>query len=307
MNAATSSPITPPTLQPYMADPATTIWQSKPAPEVESLRHLYLSPSSVKKYLACPLQYFYAKIVGLPEPTSVALHIGKAIHTTLQAFNNARWRGADSSEEAMQEAFSKHFLRLEQEEGPVDYADEEARTKARETAWNTVRAYFSSPEAAKDTEMLQGVEVSVSAYIPGLPVPVMGIIDLVQHDLKVVDYKSAAAKPNAEQVAFEHELQLVSYQLMVEQATGKTPPALENGSAGLWTCSRSPTRASPTSGSTLSPGSNALGVRSERSAPAGAGDGAALPPHQKLADFGGFFLALPETQLFSPPRGEGFT
>ncbi len=227
MNATTSSPIGLPTLQPYKADPAKSIWQSKPMPEVEPLRPLYLSPSSVKSYLACPLNYYFDRVVGLREKTSVALHIGKAIHATLQAFNNARWHGEDSSEEAMQAAFSKHFLRLEQEEGPIDYADEAARTKARETAWNTVQAYFTSPEATNDSNKPLGVEVELSAHIPGLPVPIKGTIDLVQGDMTAVDYKSAASKPNPEQAAFEHELQLVTYQMMIEQATGETPKSLD--------------------------------------------------------------------------------
>jgi putative RecB family exonuclease len=42
-----------------------------------------------------------------------------------------------------------------------------------------------------------------------------------------VDFKSAAARPDAEQAAFDHELQLVAYQLMLESATGESPPALE--------------------------------------------------------------------------------
>ncbi len=54
-----------------------------------------------------------------------------------------------------------------------------------------------------------------------------GTIDLVQSDMTAVDYKSAAAKPNPEQAAFEHELQLVTYQMMVEESTCKTPPSLD--------------------------------------------------------------------------------
>ncbi len=208
MNTAATSPIALPTLAPYKADPAKSIWQARPAPvqDVEPLRPLYLSPSSVKSYLACPLNYFYDRVVGLREKTSVALHVGKAIHATLQAFNTARWRGTDSSEEAMQEAFSRHFLKLEQQEGPIDYEDEAARSKARETAWNTVRAYFTSPEATRDSGTPLGVEVELSAHIPGLPVPIKGTIDLVQSDLTAVDYKSAASKPNPAQAAFDHEL-----------------------------------------------------------------------------------------------------
>ena len=125
----------------------------------------------------------------------------------------------------MEEAFSTHFLELEKTEEPVDYADEETRQKVRSCAWNTVKAYMASDEVA--SQMPLGVEVGLSATIPGLPVPVRGVIDLVQHDLTAVDYKSAAAKPDAGHAAFDHELQLVTYQVMIEEATGDTPPSLD--------------------------------------------------------------------------------
>lgn len=125
----------------------------------------------------------------------------------------------------MEEAFSTHFLELEKTEGPVDYADEETRQKVRSCAWNTVKAYMASDEVA--SQMPLGVEVGLSATIPGLPVPVRGVIDLVQHDLTAIDYKSAAAKPDAGHAAFDHELQLVTYQMMIEEATRDTPPSLD--------------------------------------------------------------------------------
>ena len=125
----------------------------------------------------------------------------------------------------MEEAFSTHFLELEKTEEPVDYADEKTRQKVRSCAWNTVKAYMASDEVA--SQMPLGVEVGLSATIPGLPVPVRGVIDLVQHDLTAVDYKSAAAKPDAGHAAFDHELQLVTYQVMIEEATGDTPPSLD--------------------------------------------------------------------------------
>ena len=185
----------------------------------------YLSPSSVKSYLSCSLRFFFQKVAQIRKPTTVALHVGKAIHATLQSFNLARWRGEDSSETAMEEAFSTHFLELEKTEGPVDYADEETRQKVRSCAWNTVKAYMDSDEVS--SQMPLGVEVGLSATIPGLPVPVRGVIDLVQHDLTAVDYKSAAAKPDAGHAAFDHELQLITYQMMIEEATGDTPPSLD--------------------------------------------------------------------------------
>ena len=208
-------------------NPAITLMKKFPseASSPSARRPDYLSPSSVKSYLSCSLRFFFERVAQIRKPTTVALHVGKAIHATLQSFNLARWRGEGSSETAMEEAFSSHFLELEKTEGLVDYADEETRQKVRSCAWNTVKAYMASDEVA--SQMLLGVEVGLSATIPGLPVPVRGVIDLVQHDLTAVDYKSAAAKPDAGHAVFDHELQLVTYQMMIEEATGDTPPSLD--------------------------------------------------------------------------------
>ncbi len=52
-------------------------------------------------------------------------------------------------------------------------------------------------------------------------------MDLVEGDFTAVDFKSAAAKPDPKHAAFDHEIQLVSYQLLMEAATGETPPSLD--------------------------------------------------------------------------------
>ena len=44
---------------------------------------------------------------------------------------------------------------------------------------------------------------------------------------ETVDFKSAAAKPDKAGAAFDHEIQLVSYQLLMEAATGESPPSLD--------------------------------------------------------------------------------
>jgi putative RecB family exonuclease len=53
------------------------------------------------------------------------------------------------------------------------------------------------------------------------------MVDLVTEDLVAVDFKSAAATPNPQQAAFDHEIQLVVYQLLIEQASGRTPKSLD--------------------------------------------------------------------------------
>ena len=52
-------------------------------------------------------------------------------------------------------------------------------------------------------------------------------MDLVEGNFTPVDFKSAAAKPDPSHAAFDHEIQLVSYQLLMEAATGESPPSLD--------------------------------------------------------------------------------
>ena len=87
-----------------------------------------------------------------------------------------------------------------------------------------VAAYLDSPEAMQ--EKPRAVEVLLKEDIPGLSVPLTGAMDLVEGDFTPVDFKSAAAKPDAANAAFDHEIQLVSYQLLLE-AIGETPTSLD--------------------------------------------------------------------------------
>jgi putative RecB family exonuclease len=134
------------------------------------------------------------------------------------------WRGGDDSPEAVAVAYDEAFLRLERDEGPVNFDDEAERAKCRLDGLRVVAAYLASPEAMK--EKPRAVEVLLNEDIPGLSVPLTGAMDLVEGNFTPVDFKSAAAKPDPAQAAFDHEIQLVSYQLLLE-ASGVTPPSLD--------------------------------------------------------------------------------
>jgi putative RecB family exonuclease len=107
----------------------------------------------------------------------------------------------------------------------VHFADAAEREKCRRDGLRVIVAYLDSPEAMK--ERPRAVEVLLHEVIPGLSVPLTGAIDLVEGDFTPVDFKSAAARPDPHQAAFDHEIQLVSYQLLMETATGETPPSLD--------------------------------------------------------------------------------
>jgi putative RecB family exonuclease len=185
----------------------------------------HISPTAAKAYLGCSLKFYFERVACIRKATPVALHLGKAVHAALQSFHLARWRGGDDSVETIAAAYEKAFSNLERDEGPVNFDDEAEREKCRQDGLRVVAAYLDSPEAMK--EKPRAVEVMLKENIPGLSVPLTGAMDLVEGNFTPVDFKSSAAKPDSANAAFDHEIQLVSYQLLMEAATGETPPSLD--------------------------------------------------------------------------------
>jgi putative RecB family exonuclease len=194
------------------------------APSVRMLPD-HISPTAAKAYLSCSLMFYFERVARIRKKTPAALHLGKAVHAALQAFHLARWRGTDDSPETIAAAFEKSFVDLECDEGPVNYKDGAKREKTRLDGLRVVAAYLDSPEAMK--EKPRAVEVLLKEKIPGLSVPLTGAMDLVEGDFTPVDFKSAASKPDKPKAIFDHEIQLVSYQLLMEAATGEIPPSLD--------------------------------------------------------------------------------
>ena len=185
----------------------------------------HISPTSAKDYLGCSLRFFFGRVQAIPRDTSPALHLGKAVHAALQHYHLAVWRGGDTSPESIADAFDEVFTAMETDEGPVSWKTDKAREKAREDGLRVISAYLDSPEALKTSP--KAVEVFLREEIDGLSVPLTGAIDLIQQDLTPIDYKTSACKPDPQSAAFDHELQLVCYQIMIEKATGKSPPSLQ--------------------------------------------------------------------------------
>ena len=203
-----------------LQDPAVTTGVTRPVTTLPD----HISPTAAKAYLGCSLRFYFERVACIRKPTSAALHLGKAVHAALQAFHLARWRGADDSPETIAAAFGKSFDDLERDEGPVNFDDQAEREKCRLDGLRVVAAYLDSPEALKGKP--RAVEVMLKEVIPGLSVPLTGAMDLVEGDFTPVDFKSAAAKPDADNAAFDHEIQLVSYQLLLE-SIGESPPSLD--------------------------------------------------------------------------------
>lgn len=179
----------------------------------------YLSASRLKSYLTCPLRFYFEKVLAIPKPTSAAAHLGKAVHASLASYHTRLWRGEEASAETIAGRFGLEFSKLEDAQ-PVKWDESGDRFEAMTSGERLVRAYIED-ESAREQRKPIGVEVSLDGDIPGVPIPLVGVADLVREGNRLTDFKTTAVTPNAGLEAWQHELQLTAYDLLIEANTGE--------------------------------------------------------------------------------------
>ena len=69
-----------------------------------------LSPSQVSTYMTCPAKWYFRYLIGLSEPTTGALALGKAFHGTLaRNFRQKISTGRDMEAEELREVFAEEW------------------------------------------------------------------------------------------------------------------------------------------------------------------------------------------------------
>ncbi|MFI5261038.1 MAG: ATP-dependent helicase [Candidatus Limnocylindrales bacterium] len=179
-----------------------------------------LSFSQLDSYLACPRQYRYRYVVGLPTPPHHALVFGAALHAAVAAFHMSELRGRPLDEPTLLEAFAHHW----RSEGFLSRSHEEARFAAGQAALRRFRDERLASGAPPPT----GVETSFSVTIG--PDRLRGRYDRVDETAGgaiITDYKSSeVADPRRAHDRARDSLQLALYALAYEAASGRPPTAL---------------------------------------------------------------------------------
>jgi CRISPR/Cas system-associated exonuclease Cas4 (RecB family) len=170
-----------------------------------------LSPSQLCTFLNCPAKWYFHYLVGLAEPATGALALGKAFHATLATnFRQKMSTGQDMGAAEVREAFAKEWeLGLE----TVELRQDEDAAELATTGQALATTYVS--EAAPPV-MPRAVEQSVEGEIAG--VKVRGIVDLIDVEGRVLDFKTASKRPHG--ILPDHRLQLATYAMITPGASG---------------------------------------------------------------------------------------
>lgn len=182
-------------------------------PESELLRTV--SASRLNTFLGCRLKFFFRYVQQLETPVTAALFVGQVVHTALQGWNKARWKGERPSTEQVKAWFDaawtthRHTVPWEQDEA-----------EQRQTGWSVVSAYLQQTPIPAD-EKPQAVEVALERDLAehGLP-KLVGVLDLVRAGGTIVDFKTSSKTPDPDQQGHTTEVQFTTYSLLYEEATG---------------------------------------------------------------------------------------
>lgn len=146
----------------------------------------HLSYSSISTYLLCPRSWRYRYIDKVETPVSPALVFGSAFHDALEAY-------------------------VKDKESPLAHhwnTAWKAQTESRDVSWDKEPAaydvlgiaMFSKEETVQVVDAIKPlmindypmIEERVELRVPGVPVPVIGFIDVIEKDGIPADFKTSA-------------------------------------------------------------------------------------------------------------------
>ncbi len=192
---------------------------------VADLEHL--SYSSISSYLMCPRAWRFHYLDQIETPTSAALVFGSAFHNALEDYIACKAKGSIPG-----------LLTFWQQ----DWEQQLERNTECGIAWNGDTPekmnnlgvkMFSDPDTIALVDSLQPlvieeqvqIERKVTLTVPGVPIPVIGYIDLIEQDGVPADFKTSARSWSQSQA--DSEMQPVFYLAALNQSGYQFPELVD--------------------------------------------------------------------------------
>jgi len=183
--------------------------------ELRKIEHL--SASSIGTYVECSLMYKFSKIDKIPmEQKSDAMEFGSAIHRTLEEYYLEKLIGEKLLLKDIHEIFENTWKNRAEDKTDIqftkghDFKSLEMLGKDLLTVW-----YNKLPD---DNYTIIGIEEAFSFCLPGIPIPFIGAMDLVEEDeagtIIVTDHKTSGKAYSIDEV--DQNQQLTLYQLALK-------------------------------------------------------------------------------------------
>lgn len=174
----------------------------------------YISYNQIRLYQICPLKYYLTYVEERSLPINDKVFVGMVFHSAVEYFFKKKIESTEPESREVLEIFHEKFTAL-QKDTEVLWQTPEGKVKDRGLSFTK---YFLKEIAVLLHPLM--VERELEVDIPGLELRLKGIIDLVEQDLSITDFKTATSKWSKSRVK-NSLLQMVIYKFLFEQTFGQ--------------------------------------------------------------------------------------
>ena len=178
----------------------------------------HLSASSINEYVECSLLYRFGRIDKLPmEFKSDALEFGTCIHRVLEEYYSARMIGDRMLLKDVHEFFVFKWLEIAKGRTDIRYADGHDYNSYLMFGRDLLTAWYN--KLPDDDFTILAIEEAFSFNLPGIDIPIIGAMDLVEQDnsgtIIITDFKTSGRAYSKDEV--DQNQQLTMYQIAAKQ------------------------------------------------------------------------------------------
>jgi CRISPR/Cas system-associated exonuclease Cas4 (RecB family) len=186
----------------------------------------HLSASQINLYIQCSLKYKYQYIDQIPKPFKPSgLAFGSVMHSAIEWLHKERIKGKQVSLERLYKIFETDWFSL-RVDTRIQFKDSEDEVKLLLTGKEMLGIYFNSPlNSIKSAEVPFHVPLLNISTGEELMVPLEGIIDLIEKDDVIVEFKTSARSMDPE--SLNDYLQLTAYSYAYRTLFGRGPKTLK--------------------------------------------------------------------------------
>jgi len=173
----------------------------------------YISYNQIRLYQSCPKKYYYTYVEKIPVPLNDKVFLGIVFHAVVEYYFKEKISNKEPGKENLIEQFDQEFIKLSKNQNIIWEISIE-KTRARGIAFIQ---YFLR-EIAPAIEHLM-IEKEMLVELPALAVPLKGVLDLVETDFSITDFKTTTTKWTKTRIRSAY-LQVVIYRYLFEKNFG---------------------------------------------------------------------------------------
>jgi hypothetical protein len=186
----------------------------------------HISPSQIESYLRCGESYRRRYLEKEIIPPSFAMHTGRAIHLTSQKnFEQKIESKIDLPKKEIQEISIENFKAGIKVNGIFLTEEETTRLKSLQNEAEQSTIVYASlyPDVSKKYQPKK-IEISQKIKIPNSDYDLLGVIDLIDDEQKIIDIKTCSR--SISEGDYDNSTQMTTYSLIHRALSGSEPNQL---------------------------------------------------------------------------------